>query len=160
MSTDLERGKIFDDAFVRKATAMIRPTFTEDLRRLITGRKIWLKSSIVTETLSKLFTATAGVVSFTSAAEFTKTNAEVLSFVAGTMAAVGLLCSTFASYSRQMAISRTDSLNALLKEIGVSGSVLVPATPKKTQARAKGAKAKGPTPAAGKPKKKSVSESR
>jgi hypothetical protein len=153
MSTDLERGKVFDDAFVRKATAMIRPTFTEDLRRLITGRKKWLKSSIVTETLSKLFTATAGVVSFTSAAEFTKTNAEVLSFVAGTMAAVGLLCSTFASYSRQMAISRTESLNALLKEIGVSGSVLVPA--KKTQARAKGAKAKGPTPAAGKSKKKS-----
>lgn len=145
MSTDLERGnmergKIFDDAFVRKATAMLRPTFTEDLRRLITGRKKWLKSSIVIETLSKLFTATAGVVSFTSAAEFTKTNSEVLSFVAGTMAAVGLLCSTFASYSRQMAISQTESLNALLKEIGVSGSVLVPA---------KGgnkAKAKGLTP--------------
>ncbi len=140
MSTDLERGgKIFDDAFVRKTTAMLRPTFTEDLRRLITGRKKWLKSSIVIETLSKLFTATAGVVSFTSAAEFTKTNSEVLSFVAGTMAAVGLLCSTFASYSRQMAISQTESLNALLKEIGVSGSVLVPAKGGK-------AKAKVPTP--------------
>jgi hypothetical protein len=87
--------KISDDIKLKILKTYIEPSYTDDVDNLIKGKKCWRISGQIFETISKIFVAVGGIVSFSSG----YFSYPVLGFVAGGISTVSLALLQFSSFS-------------------------------------------------------------
>lgn len=92
---------------------LIQPNYRNEIDSFIHGRKDWKKTGLVFETASKVFMGAGTVLSFSSGM-FSSTN---LSFVAGTVSTLSLICMQFSSFCYHKSKKSTEDLNLLLTQL-------------------------------------------
>ena len=94
---------------------LVEPSYYNDVKETIKGRSCWRISGHVFETLSKIFLAVSGVLSFAAGVYDDK----LLSFVAGTLSTVSLATFQLSSYSFKQNKKNTLELNQLLEKLDI-----------------------------------------
>jgi hypothetical protein len=92
---------------------IIQPDYIEEITSYINGRNVWRKVGIFFETTSKLCLGVGSIMSFASGV-YSNTS---LSFVAGSVSTVSLVCLQFSTYSFTRSKKATEHLNIMLKEL-------------------------------------------
>ncbi len=92
---------------------LIQPNYKNEIDSFIQGRKDWKKTGLVFETTSKVFMGAGTVLSFSSGM-FSSTT---LSFVAGTISTLSLVCMQFSSFCYRESKKSTEDLNLLLAKL-------------------------------------------
>jgi hypothetical protein len=100
---------------------IVVPNYYNDVRTTISSRKKWMKSSNITELLSKILTGLATIVAFSAGAY---TDYTFLSFIAGCIGTISLVCQQFSTYAKGEAKERTQQANAILKMLGIDASTV------------------------------------
>jgi len=93
--------------------SLIEPNYIEEINSFITGRKVWRETGLVFETLSKLCMGTGTILSFSSGVYASPT----MSFIAGTVSTVSLVCLQFSSFCYHESKRSTEDLNLLLSKL-------------------------------------------
>lgn len=93
----------------------VEPSYVQDVKDLIAGRRCWRITGQTFETFSKVLVAAGSVLSFSSG-YFGNTT---LSFVAGTVSTVSLAMLQFASFSYQETTKQSKKLNIILEKINI-----------------------------------------
>jgi hypothetical protein len=107
--------KISDDIKLKILKTYIEPSYTDDVDNLIKGKKCWRISGQIFETISKIFVAVGGIISFSSG----YFSYPVLGFVAGGISTVSLALLQFSSFSYSENKKQSQELNLILKKINV-----------------------------------------
>jgi hypothetical protein len=100
---------------------IVVPNYYNDVKGTISSRKKWMKSSNITELLSKILTGLATIVAFSAGAY---TDYTFLSFIAGCIGTVSLVCQQFSTYAKGEAKERTQQANAILKMLNIDASTV------------------------------------
>lgn len=93
----------------------VEPSYVQDVKDLIAGRRCWRITGQTFETFSKVLVAAGSVLSFSSG-YFGNTT---LSFVAGTVSTISLAMLQFASFSYQETTKQSKKLNIMLEKINI-----------------------------------------
>ena len=108
------KEEIKSDAFVKHIRLdIIQPDYEEEIKNYINGRNGWRKVGLCFETSSKIFLGIGSVVSFASGVYQNTT----LSFIAGSISTISLVCLQFSTYSFSQSKRSTNRLNLLLSEL-------------------------------------------
>lgn len=110
-----DERKISDEVKIRILTELIEPSYYGDVNETIRGRKCWRISGHVFETISKIFLAATGILSF-SAGFY---HIDSLSFIAGAFSTISLAMFQFAGYSFGQNKKNTVELNQLLSKLNI-----------------------------------------
>jgi hypothetical protein len=94
---------------------LIEPSYFQDVEEMVRGRRYWRIAGQKFETLSKIFVAFGGILSF-SGGYFHNT---ILSFLAGSFATITLACLQMSSHSFQQSMRQTKKLNILLEKLRI-----------------------------------------
>jgi hypothetical protein len=102
------------DSFQNKIVhSLIEPNYIEEINSFIKGRKMWRETGLVFETFSKLCMGTGTILSFSSGVYASPT----MSFIAGTVSTVSLVCLQFSSFCYYESKRSTEDLNLLLSTL-------------------------------------------
>lgn len=107
--------KISNDIKLKILQSFIEPSYTDDVDNLIRGKKCWRISGQVFETISKIFVAVGGIISFSSG-YFSN---PILGFVAGGISTISLALLQFSSFSYAENKKQSQELNIILKKLNV-----------------------------------------
>lgn len=107
--------KISDNIKLEIIKKYIEPSYTNDVDNLLKGKKCWRISGQIFETISKIFVAVGGIISFSSG----YFNYPVLGFVAGGISTVSLALLQFSSFSYSENKKQSQELNIILKKLNV-----------------------------------------
>jgi len=110
-----DERKISDEVKIKILTELIEPSYYGDVNETIRGRKCWRISGHVFETISKIFLAATGILSF-SAGFY---HIDTLSFVAGAFSTISLAMFQFAGYSFGQNKKNSMELNQLLSKLNI-----------------------------------------
>lgn len=103
----------------RIMTELIEPSYYDEIKSSMYGRKCWKTTGDVFETLGKVLTGIAAIFAF-AAGSF---NIGYLSFIAGCINAIGLIFMGFASYSSKESRERTEQVNKILRDLDMKSIV-------------------------------------
>lgn len=111
--------KIIDSKKLRMEiiTQKIYPAYKEDVDNCLFQRKMWSTMFSIFSTFTILMISASTVVSF-SAPQFP--NITYISYFAGVLGVIALMCERFAHYCGSQSSVNTQKLNILLKSIGVN----------------------------------------
>ena len=112
-----ENRKVSERVKADIMTTLVEPSYYNDVKETLKGRSCWRISGHVFETLSKIFLAVAGVLSFSAGVYDDK----LLSFIAGTFSTVSLATFQLSSYSFKQNKKNTLELNQLLTKLDIEG---------------------------------------
>jgi len=93
----------------------IEPYYEREIKGTILGKQCWKTVGQIFETLSKIFVALGGVVSFSSG----YFSYPILGFVAGAISTVSLAMLQFSSFAYNENKKRTDELNVTLSKLNI-----------------------------------------
>lgn len=93
----------------------IEPSYINDIKHMIKGKKCWKLCGQVFETLSKIFVAIGCILSFSSG--YYKN--EQLSFLSGSISTISLAMLQFSSFSFKENKKQSQELNILLNKLGL-----------------------------------------
>lgn len=93
----------------------IEKSYEYDVSSLITGRRRWKKTGQAFETMSKIFLAMGGILSFSSGYFDEKS----LSFLSGSVSVISLSFLQFSSFCYLENKKQTNELNVILKKLGL-----------------------------------------
>lgn len=110
-----ENRKVSERVKADIMTTLVEPSYYNDVKETLKGRSCWRISGHVFETLSKIFLAVAGVLSFSAGVYDDK----LLSFIAGTFSTVSLATFQLSSYSFKQNKKNTLELNQLLSKLDI-----------------------------------------
>jgi len=110
-----ENRKVSERVKADIMTTLVEPSYYNDVKETLKGRSCWRISGHVFETLSKIFLAVAGVLSFSAGVYDDK----LLSFIAGTFSTVSLATFQLSSYSFKQNKKNTLELNQLLTKLDI-----------------------------------------
>lgn len=95
--------------------SLVSYSYTRDVSDTVHGRIAWRRWSNVAEAASKVLTGASTVLAFAAGVY----SSDGLSFAAGSLGTIGLVCMTLSSYAARESRERTDQLNAVLGHVGV-----------------------------------------
>lgn len=93
----------------------IEKSYEQDIESLINGRRRWKKTGQVFETMSKVFLALGGIISFSSG----YFDIRILSFLSGTISVISLSFLQFSSFCYLENKKQSNELNITLKKLGL-----------------------------------------
>jgi hypothetical protein len=93
----------------------VEKSYESDICSLIDGRRQWKKTGQAFETMSKIFLALGGIMSFSSG----YFDISVLSFLSGSVSVISLACMQFSSFCYLENKKQSNELNILLKKLGL-----------------------------------------
>jgi hypothetical protein len=120
--------KVEDKKKVSEATKiyiiekLIEPSYKNDIKTMIKGKKCWRITGMSFETMSKIMVATGGVLSFSSG----YFNSQILSFISGSISTISLACLQFSSFSYIQNKKQSEELNILLKTLDLETVPILP----------------------------------
>lgn len=94
---------------------LIQPNYKNEIETFILGRKNWRTTGLVFETASKICIGVGTVLSFSSGVFGSTT----LSFAAGTVSTLSLVCMQFSSFCYHESKKSTEDLNLLLTKLKI-----------------------------------------
>jgi len=94
---------------------IIQPNYIHDITSYIASRNSWKCVSVSFETISKILLGMSTVLSFSSGVYIST----ALSFAAGSVSTLSLVCMQFSIFSKHESKRSTDELNLLLKKMNV-----------------------------------------
>lgn len=95
---------------------LINYSYKRDVADTVYGRFAWRKLSNAGESASRVLAGGSTVVAFAAGVY----GIDSLSFVAGALGTLGLVCMTLSGYAARESRERTDQLNAVLEHVGVA----------------------------------------
>jgi hypothetical protein len=107
--------KISDDVKIKIMNELIEPSYYGDVNDTIKGRKCWRISGHVFETMSKVFLAVTGIISFSAGVY----HSDTLSFIAGAFSTISLATFQISGYSFNQSKKNTLELNQLLAKLDI-----------------------------------------
>lgn len=97
-------------------TELIEKTYYDDVQYHLNSKSRWKTIGDICETLSHVCTGVSAVLSF-SAGVFDN---KILAFIAGCLGTSSLVLLKFSSYATRESKERTDQVNILLSDLGIS----------------------------------------
>ena len=94
---------------------IIQPNYIHDIQGHINAKNSWKCVSISFETTSKVLLGCSTVLSFASGVYINNT----LSFIAGSVSTLSLVCMQFSNFSKRESKRSTEELNILLKKLNI-----------------------------------------
>ena len=91
-------------------------SYKRDVSDTVYGRFTWRKWSNAGEAASRLLAGAATVLAFAAGVY----SSDSLSFTAGSLGTVSLVCQTLSAYAARESKERTDQLNTVLEHVGVA----------------------------------------
>ena len=119
------KHKVSDNVKIEIVHELIEPSYKEEVKQNIEGKKRWKRVGQLTETLSKIFVAVSGIISFSAG----YLNNPVLAFVSGTMTTISLMVLQFSSFSYNQNKKQSAELNAILQKLNVDTMPVVDRNP-------------------------------
>jgi hypothetical protein len=104
---------VSDDLKLEIIHKFIEPAYLHEVKEAIRGKTCWKKTGQVFETMSKIFVAIGGILSFSSGYY----NDHVLSFIAGSVSTISLAMLQFSSFSYRENKQHGDELNIILQKL-------------------------------------------
>lgn len=98
-------------------TEQIYPAYKEEITSNLTQRKVWSTMFSIFSSLTIMMVASSTIVSF-SVPQFP--NVHYISYLAGVLGVVALMCERFANYCSAQGSASTQRVNLLLKSIGIN----------------------------------------
>lgn len=102
------KSKIVNDIIV--------PNYYGEIQDTVQATKKWKKTSNIAELFSKILTGIATIIAFGAGAF---TDYTFLSFIAGCIGTVSLVCQQFSTYARGEARERISQANKILQILGI-----------------------------------------
>lgn len=96
-------------------TTLIQPNYIEEISSFIKGRRTWRSVGVTFETASRIFMGVGTVMSFASGIYQSTT----MSFIAGSISTISLVCIQFSSFCYHESKKSTDELNIVLEKLKV-----------------------------------------
>jgi hypothetical protein len=93
----------------------IKPEYENEIKDLLSSKKIWNKLSSIFHTLSTILISISSLLAF-STASF---NNKYLNYFAGTIGLLSIASKEFGNYSKKKATSNTLKLNKFLKNLNL-----------------------------------------
>jgi hypothetical protein len=93
----------------------IEPAYIYEIKSMIAGKRCWKITGQVFETISKVFVAVSGILSFSSGYY----QNQLLSFLAGSISTISLAMLQFSSFSFKENKKQSNELNILLNKLGL-----------------------------------------
>ena len=111
MISEITKNKILKE--------LVEPCYYRDVKEMMNDRKIWQKTGIVFESLSKILVGCASVISFAAGIY----DYQLLLFASGTTCVMSLVAMQYSSYSFKESKDRTMELNKLLEEMNIDNLI-------------------------------------
>lgn len=105
-----------DDPTKHYIENLVKYSYKRDVSDTVHGRLSWRRWSNAAEAASKLLAGASTVLAFAAGVY----SSDGLSFAAGSLGTVSLVCMTLAAYAARESRERTDQLNAVLEHVGVA----------------------------------------
>lgn len=110
-----KKFKVSDEVKLKIVNDIVEPSYIEEIRNSISARKCWKRTGQIFETLSKMFVAVSGILSFSSG----YFEDPILGLVAGSISTISLAMLQFSSFSYIQNKKQSVELNLLLQKINV-----------------------------------------
>lgn len=107
--------RVRDEVKEKIMIEFVEKSYESDICSLIEGRRQWKKTGQAFETMSKVFLALGGILSFSSG----YFDISVLSFLSGSVSVISLACLQFSSFCYLENKKQSNELNILLKKLGL-----------------------------------------
>lgn len=107
--------KVRDEVKERIMTKYVEHSYEYDVESLIQGRRAWKKTGQAFETMSKIFLALGGILSFSSG----YFDVDSLSFLSGSVSVISLAFLQFSSFCYLENKKQSNELNIILKKLGL-----------------------------------------
>jgi hypothetical protein len=107
--------KVRDEVKERIMTKYVENSYEYDVESLIEGRRAWKKTGQAFETMSKIFLALGGILSFSSG----YFDVDSLSFLSGSVSVISLAFLQFSSFCYLENKKQSNELNIILKKLGL-----------------------------------------
>lgn len=104
---------ISNEIKIKIVRELVEPSYIDDIKEILKGKKCWRITGQVFETISKIFVAVGSIMSFSSGYY----NIPLLSFLSGSISTMSLAILQFSSFSYRENKKQGQELNTLLQKL-------------------------------------------